>query len=87
MPSVVVRNIDAETKERLRLRAAANGRSMEAELRRILSDALSDDERHRGSGLDFLRAVRARVEPLGGVELDIADRKSYPERPLPDFDS
>jgi plasmid stability protein len=36
MPTLIVRNIDEETKARLMSRASANGRSMEAEVREIL---------------------------------------------------
>ncbi len=42
MPSLTVRNLPADVKKRLRLRAAANGRSMEEELRFIIG--LAADE-------------------------------------------
>lgn len=42
MAQLVVRNLEEDVKERLRQRAAANGRSMEAEARLILRTALSD---------------------------------------------
>ncbi|MBB3235675.1 bifunctional phosphopantothenoylcysteine decarboxylase/phosphopantothenate--cysteine ligase CoaBC [Phyllobacterium endophyticum] len=38
MASITIRNLDDSIKERLRLRAAANGRSMEEEVRIILAD-------------------------------------------------
>lgn len=37
MPSVTIRNIPDEVHRRLRIRAAKNGRSMEAELRAVLA--------------------------------------------------
>jgi len=37
MASILIRNLDDDVKKRLRLRAAGNGRSMEAEAREILS--------------------------------------------------
>ena len=40
MASVVVRNLSDETHRALRLRAANNGRSTEAEIRAILEDAV-----------------------------------------------
>ncbi len=40
MASLTIRNIDELTKQRLRLRAAMHGRSMEEEARRILKEAL-----------------------------------------------
>ena len=41
MASITVRNLDPAVKERLRVRAARHGRSMEDEVRRIL-DAVTD---------------------------------------------
>lgn len=38
--AITVRNIDDKVRDRLRTRAAANGRSMEAEVRAILTDAV-----------------------------------------------
>ena len=37
MPSVTVRHVSEEIHRRLRIRAARNGRSMEAELRQVLA--------------------------------------------------
>lgn len=42
MPTVTVRNLDPEVQRRLRLRAARNGRSVEAEARAILTEAVCD---------------------------------------------
>lgn len=42
MPPLTIRGLDQETIDRLKARAAANGRSLEAELRLILQ-ATSDD--------------------------------------------
>jgi plasmid stability protein len=42
MAQLLIRNIDDETKERLRERATLNGTSMEAEARQILNNALTD---------------------------------------------
>jgi antitoxin FitA len=39
MATLTIRNVDAAVKERLRVRAAQRGRSMEAELRAIVSEA------------------------------------------------
>src|SRR6266508_2887354 len=43
MATITVRNLDDDTQRRLKLRAAANNRSMEAEARAILSDAVRVD--------------------------------------------
>jgi plasmid stability protein len=46
MATLTIRNIDPEVHKRLRVRAAHNGRSMEAELRDILKNAVSGDAEH-----------------------------------------
>lgn len=45
MATLTVRNLDGDIVRRLRLRAAQNGRSAEAEHREILRSALAGDER------------------------------------------
>ena len=45
MPGLSVRRLDAETLERLRLRAAEHGVSMEEEARRILAAAVAAPDR------------------------------------------
>jgi phosphopantothenoylcysteine decarboxylase/phosphopantothenate--cysteine ligase len=42
MASITIRGLDEELKQRLRLRAARNGRSMEDEARTILRDMAAD---------------------------------------------
>lgn len=44
MAALLIRNLNDETKNALRIRAARNGVSMEEEVRRILSDALGHSE-------------------------------------------
>ena len=61
-------------KTRLRVRAAENGHSMEEEARLILRDAV---ERRKPSR-NLASGSRARIEPLGGVELVLPARE--PER-------
>jgi plasmid stability protein len=41
MAAVSIRDLDDEVRERLKVRAAQHGRSMEAEIRAILTDAVS----------------------------------------------
>lgn len=41
MAVVSIRDLDDEVRERLKVRAAQHGRSMEAEIRAILTDAVS----------------------------------------------
>ncbi len=65
--SITIRNLDGRVKEQLRVGAAQNGRSMEAEARSILSDTLAPGE---SEPLNLAEAIRRRVAPLGGIELD-----------------
>ena len=78
MASITVRNLDEGLKRRLRIRAAENGRSMEQEARDILRAALDQEA---PAGKDLATAIRARFEPLGGVELDLPPRELTPEPP------
>ena len=76
MASMTIRDIDEKLKSRLRIQAARHGRSMEEEARDILRSALSR-EATRSRGL--FEAIRARIESLGGVELEIAPREPMRE--------
>jgi plasmid stability protein len=67
MTTLTIRNVEPALKERLRIRAARNGRSMEAELRQILSTTLSGE---RKSEVNLAEAIRRRFLPLGGLELE-----------------
>ena len=75
--AVTVRGLSPELKARLRVRAAHNARSMEAEARAILEAALSapDDE-----STDLGAFARGLFAPLGGVELELPAR-SPPRQP------
>jgi len=79
MASLTIRNLDSSIKERLRVRAAQNGRSMEAELRAIIIDAVETPT--RPSELNLYDRIRARFEPLGGVELELPPRGPMREPP------
>lgn len=72
MATMTIRNIDDQLKARLRVQAAIHGRSMEDEARDILRAALSV-EPVRGQTL--VEAIRARIEPLGGVDLELPARE------------
>jgi len=65
MASITIRNLDDTLKERLRVRAARHGRSMEDETREILRLALSEG-RHQSNLVD---ALRRRFADVGGVDL------------------
>jgi plasmid stability protein len=74
--SITIPDIDERLKARLRLQAARHGHSMEQEAREILRTALSPGRSRNGSLVD---SMRARIEPLGGIELEIAPRESIRE--------
>ena len=77
----MVRNVDPTLKEKLRVRAAQHGRSMESELRHILSDVLADD---KGQEINLAEAIRRRFAPFGGVEIELPPRELA--RDPPSFD-
>ena len=78
MASIVIRNLDDGLKSKLRLRAAQHGRSMEEEARHILRRALSANLQRPENLFD---AIRRRIAPLGGVDLDIPPRGASREPP------
>lgn len=80
MAVMTIRNIDEAIKQRLRLRAAMNGRSMEDEARDILRSARSTEiQRPRNLG----QAINERFGALGGVDLAEVSREAI--RPPADF--
>jgi antitoxin FitA len=78
MATLTIRNLDAALKERLRVRAAQHGHSMEAEVRDILQDALNEPER---PAVNLYQRIRSRFAPLGGVDLELPPREPAPEPP------
>ena len=80
MASMTIRDIDDSLKARLRVRAAKHGRSMEDEARDILRAALSAQP---STARGLVDSIRARIEPLGGVDLQIPLRE--PMRDPADF--
>ena len=84
MSSITIRNLDPSVKERLRVRAAEHGHSMEAEARDILQTALdvnAADLIPKRTGADLVARIRARFEPFGGVELELPPRHKTREPP------
>ena len=77
MASITIRNLDDQVKARLRVLAAEHGRSMEAEVREILRTATENPM----PSFDLAAAIRARIEPLGGVILDIPPRDQSMREP------
>ena len=76
MATLTIRDVDEELRASLRVRAARHGRSMEAEVREILRDALT-----RPAAADQLGSrIRQRFATIGGAELELPTR---PDRPRP----
>ena len=81
MASITIRNLDDEVKTRLRVRASANGRSMEDEARLVLAEAVNREPAPvKGLGT----AIHELFEPFGGVELELPPRE--PMRDPPRFE-
>jgi plasmid stability protein len=59
---------------RLRVSAARHGRSMEAEVRCILEEALPTQQASDGLG----SLIRARFADIGGVEFNLPSRDEMP---------
>ena len=79
MATLTIRNLDPAVKDRLRVRAAGHGHSMEAEVRQILQAAVSADRPR--TGREFYRRIRDRFEALGGIDLEIPPRNEFPRPP------
>lgn len=80
MATMTIRNIDPGVKERLRVRAARHGHSMEAEVRRILIEAANTPE----PGENLASIARELFGPEHGIELELPPRE--PTREPPSFD-
>ena len=78
MASIVIRRLDDSLKTKLQVRAASNGRSMEEEAREILKAGLRSPDLSRENLYD---AIRRHIEPLGGVDLEIAPREAIRRPP------
>jgi plasmid stability protein len=73
MATLTIRNLDQAAKERLQVRAAEHGHSMEAEARRILQTALGEPPSPPAPNL--YERIHARFAALGGVDLDLPPRE------------
>jgi plasmid stability protein len=78
MSTMTLRGLDEQLKQRLALRAASHGRSMEDEAHNILRTALAQEEEE---GRSLVEAIRSRIEPFGGVNLQIAPREGMRDAP------
>ena len=81
MPTLTVRNLDPDTTSALRALSAKNGRSMEAEVRVIIAEAVHGRRDDDAMGLGS--RIRAR---FAGIEWDAGIRSDDPPRAA-DFDA
>ncbi len=74
MAAVSIRDLDDDVKERLRVRAAEHGRSMESEIRAILGAAVEEPSQAAGLG----QALLLQFGAVGGVDLELPARTDAP---------
>lgn len=77
MAALTIRNVDDSLRDRLRVRAARHGRSMEAEVRAILQAALAED----GAPAALGTRIHQRFLRVGGVEIDMPERSEAARSP------
>ncbi len=78
MASITIRNLEDDIKQRLRVRAALHGRSMEEEARDILRRVLAEAEPPR----NLAAAIRSRLSPAARADIDLPTREPLREPPL-----
>ena len=73
MSSLTVRNLDESVKNRLRVRAARHGRSMEEEVRQILQNIVAPEQ--QAGQMSFAERVNSRFAGLNVDSLPIPARQ------------
>jgi plasmid stability protein len=77
MAQLVVRNLEESVKSRLQRRARRNGRSMEAEVRDILRNAVAEPGPPAGGlGTELANIVRGT-----GLRFEVKELRGYPVKP------
>lgn len=80
MASITIRRLDETTKQKLRVRAAHNRRSMEDEARTILRTVLTAT---LATPVDLGHAIHRRFARLGGIDLELPPRQAMGKAPKP----
>ena len=81
MTSIIISNVDDDLEQRLKVRAAEHGRSIEAEARDILRLVLGGSGDETAAATNLGDSIRAIVEPIGGIDLDIPPRQQIRKPP------
>jgi antitoxin FitA len=71
MGQLLIRKLDDEAKERLRVRAERNGRSLEAEAREILKEAAEEERTQRKSAPGFGTRIAGRFKGIGFTKIEL----------------
>ena len=74
MATLTIRDLDDELRDRLRVRAAHHGRSMEAEVRAILSETLAKPSTTARLGT----RIHQRFAEIGGLDIALPERNERP---------
>ena len=77
--TLTIRNLDAEVKRKLRLRAASHQQSMEAEVREILASTLADKPETKPDQEAAKTERRKRIEAVMGIWKDRYEGKTTDE--------
>ena len=77
--TLTIRNLDEAVKQRLRMRAACNKRSMEAEAREILATSLADGVEPLVDKETAIAARMKRIESVVGIWKDQMNGKTTDE--------
>jgi plasmid stability protein len=77
MATITIRNLNEETKKKIRLLAAQHGHSMEEEVRRILNRTVNQDD---DTGLGTF--ISEQFREIGGIELKIPSRSPVRSAPI-----
>lgn len=80
MATVSIRDLDDGVRDRLRVRAARNGRSMEAEMRAILTAAVAEERQKYDNPFSMLIDV---FHDYPEFTLEIEPREDHDDRPIP----
>ena len=77
MATLTIRDLDDELRAQLRVRAARHGRSMEAEVRAILREALARSQTSERLG----SRIHQRFAAVGGFDVELPERVEEPRTP------